>query len=197
MCSTYRPYARNLYDFIKKYSPQAEVLVHETWAYRSDDPRFTGKALKSGQPTTQEAMYQGLRQAYQTIAGELGTRIIPVGEAFHLADTDPVWGFKPELAADLTGAKYPALPGQVHSLHVGWRWGKDKLGNPNLERDGHHASIAGRYLGACVFYETLFVESVVGNSFVPKGLEAGYARFLQETAHRAVMAAGHPQAKSP
>ena len=38
--STYRPYAKNLRDFIKKNAPQAEVLMHETWAYRCDDPRF-------------------------------------------------------------------------------------------------------------------------------------------------------------
>jgi hypothetical protein len=28
----------------------------------------------------------------------------------------------------------------------------------------------------------------VGNTFVPKGLDADYARFLQQTAHRAVSA---------
>ena len=54
--------------------------------------------------------------------------------------------------------------------------------------DGHHANLAGEYLGACVWYEVLFGDSSVGNAFLPEGLEAGYARFLQETAHRAVQA---------
>ena len=48
--------------------------------------------------------------------------------------------------------------------------------------DGHHANVAGEYLGACVFYEFLYGDSVVGNPFVPKGLDANFARFLQETA---------------
>ena len=52
--------------------------------------------------------------------------------------------------------------------------------------DGHHASVAGEYLGGCVFYEVLFGETVVGNTFIPPGLDAAYARFLQETAHKAV-----------
>ena len=52
----------------------------------------------------------------------------------------------------------------------------------------HHANLAGEYLGACVWYEILFGESAVGNSYVPKGLDTEYARFLQETAHKAVQA---------
>jgi hypothetical protein len=55
--------------------------------------------------------------------------------------------------------------------------------------DGHHANAAGQYVGACVWYEVLFGPSVVGNTFVPKGLDPAYAKFLRETAHRAVTAA--------
>ena len=184
--ATYRPYARNLYDFIKKHAPRAEVLVHQTWAYRCDDPRFTKKPAKPGQPATQEAMYRELTGAYETIAAELGVRIIPVGDAFHLADADPTWGYKPASEGKTPQATYPALPDQLHSVHAGWRWGKDTLGKPVLQMDGHHAGVAGEYLGASVFYEVLFGETVVGNTFVPKGLDAAYARFLQQTAHEAV-----------
>jgi len=47
--------------------------------------------------------------------------------------------------------------------------------------------MAGEYLGACVFYEVLFGDIVVGNTFVPSGLDSAYAKFLQETAHQAVL----------
>jgi hypothetical protein len=184
--ATYRPYARQLHDFIKKHTPRAEVLVHQTWAYRRDDPRFAVKAPTPGEPATQEEMYHLLTRSYQTIAGELGARLIPVGDAFHLADTDPRWGFRPDTMFDVKKAKPPALPDQTHTLHVGWRWTKNKEGKDALSIDGHHASDAGQYLGACVWYEVLFGETVVGNPFLPKGMDAAYARFLQETAHRAV-----------
>ncbi len=69
---------------------------------------------------------------------------------------------------------------------MGWRWAQQKDGPPKLGMDGHHANTAGEYLGACVFYEVLFGESVVGNAFVPPGLDPAYAKFLQETAHQAV-----------
>jgi len=181
--ATYRPFAEQLRDYIKKYAPGATLLVHETWEYRCDDPRFAVKSPEPGEPATQQAMYDGLANAYRTIAAELGAHIIPVGDAFHMADTDPQWSYRPDTKFDFKNAKPPALPKQTHSLHMGWRWTKGKLG-----MDGHHASVAGQYLGACVFYEVLFGESVVGNKFAPPGLDPAYAQFLQETAHRAIMA---------
>ena len=180
--ATYRPYARRLYDIIRTNAPQAEVVMHETWTYRCDDPRFAAKAPKPGEPATQEAMYRGLTNAYRTIAGQLGVRLLPVGEAFYLADTDPKWGYRPDPEFNPKTAQSPALPDQAHSLNMGWRWDGKKL-----NFDGHHANVAGQYLGACVFYEVMFGESVVGNGFNPKRLDPDYARFLQETAHRAVL----------
>ncbi len=53
--------------------------------------------------------------------------------------------------------------------------------------DGHHANAAGEYIGASVWYEWLFAQSPVGNAYVPTGLDAACARFLQDTAHRAVI----------
>jgi hypothetical protein len=85
-------------------------------------------------------------------------------------------------------AQPPALPDQTHSLHIGWRWVGDE-GRKSLRMDGHHASPAGEYLGGLVFYEFLFGASAVGNGFRPEGMDADYARFLQETAHKAVESA--------
>ena len=183
---TYRPYAATLRDYIKQYAPQAELLVHETWAYRRDDPRFSTASPAPGEPATQEAMYRGIANTYRTIATELGARLIPVGDAFHRADTDPKWGYQVDTTFDFKLARPPALPGQTHSLHIGWRWVKQKDGQLKLSIDGHHASAAGEYLGACVFYEVLFGETVVGNPFIPLGIDPTYAQFLQETAHQAV-----------
>lgn len=182
--STYQPYATQLRDFIKKFAPKAEVVVHQTWPYRRDDPRFTKPA--PGQPATQQAMYEGLTKSYETIAAELGARIIPSGDAFNLANTDPAWGYQPDTKFDFKNAQPPALPDQTHSLNVGWQWKKGADGKTTLTMDGHHASPAGKYLAACVWYEFLFEESAVGNSFVPKEITADDATYLQKTAHTAV-----------
>lgn len=186
--ATYWPDARKLRDFVAANAPQAELLVHQTWAYRCDDPRFTRPPTEPGEPTTQKAMYDGLTKAYESIAAELGLRVIPVGRAFSMADTDAQWAYQPDRAFDPDRAVFPALPEQRHSLHVGWRWTRDARGKPRLGMDGHHAGVAGEYLGDCVFFEMLFGQSVVDVPYVPEGLDAAYARFLRETAHRAVQA---------
>ncbi len=183
---TYRPYAEQLRAFIAKHAPQAKLLVHQTWAYRCDDPRFTQPSGKAGEPATRQDMYRMLTNAYRTIAAELGARVIPVGDAFEMADTDEKWCYRPDTSFDFKNVRSPALPDQTHSLHVGWLWKKGKDGKLKFGMDGHHANVAGQYLGACVFYEVLFGESVVDNRFVPKGLDPAYARFLRETAHKAV-----------
>lgn len=191
--ASYRPFAGQLGDYVKRYAPGAKLLVHQTWAYRCDDPRFTRS--KAGSPASREAMYQGLSAAYRTVAAELGAGRIPVGDAFQRADTDPQWGYRPDKRFDFANARPPTLPDQTHSLHVGWRWTKQKDGRTTLAMDGHHANVAGEYLGACVFFETLFDESVVGNAYSPPGLDAPYGRFLQETAHQAVLAMRPGEAK--
>jgi hypothetical protein len=186
--ATYQPYAGILRDVVVKHAPQAKLLIHQTWAYRVDDPRFKVKDPKPGEPRTQEEMYRGLTAAYDRLATEFGAKIIPVGDAFFRADTDSQRGYRPDTKPfDTKTARRPLLPDQSHSLHVGWRWAKPKGGQEvTLGMDGHHANQAGEYLGACVWYEILFGESAVGSRFIPKGLDPAHARFLQETAHQAV-----------
>lgn len=185
---TYQPHADFLRDLITKHAPQAKLLIHQTWAYRVDDPRFAVKEPKPREPKTQEEMYRSLTAAYDKLATEFGAKIIPVGDAFFQADSDAKWGFKLDPKPyDAKTAKQPELPLQTHSLHVGWAWKKSKDGKKTvLSMDGHHANLAGEYLGACVWYEVLFGESPVGLSFIPKGLDTEYAAFLQRTAHQAV-----------
>jgi hypothetical protein len=172
---TYRPYAKQLHDYIKRQCPKSEVLIHETWAYREDDPLFK-KSL------SQQGMYWGLRGAYETIAGELGCRVIPVGDAFENARRDAAWkGVFPDPQFDAKTAKPPALPEQKHSLNRGYSWSEGKL-----KFDGHHANTAGEYLGAAVWFEFLFGHSVVGNSFVPPGMAPADVAILQKIAHQTV-----------
>jgi hypothetical protein len=185
--ATYRPFAAQLLEYVKKYAPDTTVLMHQTWEYRVDDSRFAQKAPKPGEPKSQDEMYRLLSSNYATIAQELGLKLIPVGDAFHLANHDPQWGFRPSTTPfDSKNAKPGELPDQTHSLNVGWNWKKGTDGQTKLTMDGHHANVAGEYLGACVWYEVLFGKSAVGNKFVPAGLDADYAKFLQTTAHRAV-----------
>ena len=185
--ATYHPFAKELSDFIRHNAPNAKLVLHETWEYRVDDARFSAKSPKAGEPRTQDEMYQGLSSAYATVAKELNVPRLPVGDAFHLANHDPKWGYHPVPFNSKT-AKEGELPDQTHSLNVGWKWKPGKDGKPALSMDGHHASTAGEYLGACVWYEGLFNKSVENNTFVPPGLDPADAAYLRGVAHKAVQA---------
>jgi hypothetical protein len=185
--ATYRPFAKQLSDYIRRHAPGATLLLHETWEYRADDPRFSPQTPKPGEPKTQDEMYAGLSSAYAIIAKELDVRRLPVGDAFHLANRDAQWGFHPMAKPfDPRQAKPGELPEQTHSLNVGWNWKKQADGTMKLNMDGHHANTAGEYLGACVWFEVLFGKSVEDNTFVPAGLDPAFARILRATAHLAV-----------
>lgn len=183
--NTYRPFAAQLRDIVKLHAPQSRLLVHQTWAYRSDDPWFVNPPKNTTNPVTQEEMYQKLLAAYFTVAAELEAGVIPVGNAFHLATQDEKWKFRPDTTFEFDKAKFPELPDQRYSLHTGWQW-KSQKSERKLTIDGHHANAAGEYLGSCVFYEILFDDDVRQNTFVPEGIDPQFAQFLRETAHRAV-----------
>lgn len=185
--ATFQPFGSWLADYVRQHAPSAKLLVHQTWAYRRDDPRFVEPPKSPTEPTTREAMHKGLVTAYQRLAEETGAGLLPVGAAFDLAERDEKWSYQSDAEFDFKAARPPALPMQTHSLHTGWRWVTVPSGQKVLRMDGHHASVAGQYLGACVWYEVLFGESCVGNSFVADGITSEYGRFLQETAHAAVV----------
>lgn len=175
--ATYRPYAAKLHAHLKRIQPTAEIVLHQTWAYRADAARF-GQIAPGKFAANQREMWTASRAAYWSVARELGTRIIPVGDAFWRVDSDSQWGFKAEHSFDEKKAEYPKLPNQEHSLHVGYRWNADK----KLGKDANHANVAGEYLGALVWYGTLFGDAPEKVRFVPPGVDAEFAAHLREVA---------------
>ncbi|GAB3321474.1 DUF4886 domain-containing protein [Larkinella ripae] len=180
---TYRPYARKLYDYIKKLQPNARIVFHQTWAYRSDADGF-GKIAGETLARSEQEMWAKSRAAYRTIARELGTSVIPTGDAFWQVSSDPQWGYQKDAHFEARNAQAPKLPNQDHSLHVGYAWNQDKLAF-----DSHHANDAGCYLGALVWYGFLFNESPVNLTFVPEKVPADFAAQLRKTAWKTVRAA--------
>ncbi len=188
--TTYYPFAPKLIEYIRERAPKSKILVHQIWAYRVDDPRFVPKN-EGKEPHTHQEMYEQVRKAYHSIAKEFELGIIPSGDAMFLADTSKSMGYRPDATFDFKNAKPPALPDQTHSLHVGWAWRKDDKGVSKLKIDGHHANSTGEYLLGCVWFETLFGESVLNNTYSPKRIESDYATFLREKAHEAVSNLDH------
>lgn len=179
--ATYRPFAPLLVAHLHSLRPDAEIVMHQTWAYRIDADKF-GQIAPKKNAADQREMYDRSRAAYWEVATELGLRVIPTGDAMWRAGSDPMWAFKPDLNFDPKTAVYPALPKQTHSLHVGYRWSPEK----KLTKDANHANVAGEYLGALVWYGFLFNESPEKLTFVPPGVDADFAVHLRKAAWQIV-----------
>jgi hypothetical protein len=189
---TYRPYARNLHDYIKSHAPQVHVVFHQTWAYREDDDEIFINGFD------QEKMFQGLTVAYHTVAQEIGIpRIIPVGNAFRLAAESPAWRYVKDPNYDFINPCHPELPDQTHSLHAGYSWRIALDGGDRLSLDSHHANTAGQYLGGCVWFEFFFGEDVRTLPYTPKTLDVDDAEFLRNIAHQTVAESILPAAWPP
>ncbi|MGY0035794.1 DUF4886 domain-containing protein [Pedobacter sp. NJ-S-72] len=64
---SYSPYAQKLYNYIKSLQPNAKIMIHQGWAYRSDAKKF-GRVAPEQLAKNQEEMWQKSRAAYHTIA---------------------------------------------------------------------------------------------------------------------------------
>ncbi len=183
--SNYQPYAKQLHDFIKSVQPNAEVVLHQTWAYRSDAKTFT-RVRPDYSAQNQQEMWEESRKAYHQTAKELGLRIIPTGDAFWKVSSDPQWGYKKDAAYDFTKPVFPNIPNQTNSLHTGYSWRKDKDGVDSLAFDPNHANEAGCYLGGLVWYGFLFNESPEKLTFAPPSVPAPFAAHLRKVAWQTV-----------
>lgn len=172
--------AHVLIEYIRKYAPNAEILVHQTWPYRDDYPGY-----KDG--FSRDKMYEGLTAAYQQLANQYGFRIIPSGDAFQMAQQTPQWTYKKDPDYDFENPRVGKLPKQEGSLYTGYLWRK-KDGKNQLQLDFKHANAAGKYLGACVWYEMLFGTPAPDNAKIAANLTPEEMASLREIAHRAVQA---------
>lgn len=173
---TFEPFGKNLYDYIKKYAPNSEVLIHQTWAYRADDELFDKPDLD------QSVMYQRLTENYQKLSTDCGgLRILPCGAAFQTARDSDKWNLKIG-EFDPKAAQHPALPDTKQSLNVGWKWQKGRDGKFRPNNDGHHAGPNGEYLAGLIWYGVLFGEDPREIKFVPEKVDPADAALLREFA---------------
>lgn len=155
---SYEPEGTQLIEFVRQHAPQAEIVVHETWAYRQGESR-----LRDWKITTDQ-MYADLSKAYAEFATRHGLRLIRSGDAFQLARKTPEWG-------DYTAEnKEAGVAASGKTLHV---------------KDGFHANDSGCYLLGCVWFETLFGKDARQIPFTPEPMKPEDAILLREIAHRA------------
>lgn len=183
---TYRPWINYLHELVSERAPQAQVVIHETWAYRVDSPALVQYGID------QATMHDRLTAAYADVARELGCRVLPCGTAFEKARRR--LKFVPDPAYDFANPRPLELPDQSRSLIAGhyWRTGNTGSGNAELGMDDRHGNEKGCYLANAVWYEMFTGRRPGLDRFCPPGVSADMLRLLSDTAHEAVMDRGGP-----
>lgn len=78
-CDSYQPFADKLVAFVRVHAPEAEVIIHQTWAYHPESSRLREWNI------TRAEMHEGLVDCYARLSEHLDVDIVPSGNAFYRA----------------------------------------------------------------------------------------------------------------
>ena len=143
------PYAGEIIKYIRQYQKNAEIIIQQTWAYRSDSPHFAEFGIG------QYEMYEKARDAYKELAERYQLRMIPTGDAVELFRArTPV-----KYQAPVRQVKYPEeAPGTAGDVVGCSFWQKDENGEYKLVTDTIHLNDAGQFMQAALWFAFLFDE---------------------------------------
>ncbi len=176
---SYFPYAKNIVDYVKKYCPNAKIMIQQTWSYRADAPRLSQWSI------SQEKMFELIKDAYNKAAQTLSLEQIPTGEAVYLARKDIVEKFVPVSKKDLSTYKYPDMPRQAGDIVGKYIWKKQK-GEMVLISDTIHLNKYGEYLQACVWFAKLYKKPASEIKYIPQNMSDKQAKAFQKIADEVV-----------
>ncbi len=161
-------YFSHMYEWLKQRCPKSQIIWHQTWAYQVGTTS-SGYATKDA---AQQAAYHERLYTYAEMITEKYPDLL-------LVNSGDAW-------AILREQGYDKLCNRLGKAVTG--------AEPHTGDNYHEGDIGGgQYLNACVWYEVLFGESCVGNTFVPNYTYGGQSmdmlitiEELQQAAHQAV-----------
>ncbi len=176
--ATFEPFAGELIKYIRKHQKNAKIVLHQTWAYRSDAPLLKKWGFD------QQGMYERIQSAYRNLADKYNLRMIPVGEAIQIFRAETPEKFQPfDLKAEY---KEPALPDYSKDPVGISLWQTTKAKGRHLHHDFSHLNDPGKYMQALVWYAFLFDEPVENIQFIPKKMNNATALLMQKCVDKAV-----------
>ncbi len=155
-------YFSHMYEWLKQRCPKSQIIWHQTWAYQV--------GTTSGGYVTKDAAQQAAYHERLYTYAEMITERYP---DLLLVNSGDAW-------AIIRDGGYDNL-----CARLGSKWSDTAPANSG---DNYHDGDigGGQYLNACVWYEVLFGESCVGNTFQPNYDILIDVATLQQAAHQAV-----------
>ena len=173
---SWTPWGDKLISLVREKQPKAEIVIQETWSYRSD-----AKSLARWKITGDE-MYRRLREVYRERAKHYGFRMIPMGDAVQIYRKLAPVKYVPPTQAELAKLKYPQTPEDRADTVGRDRWNK-KSGKWVFKLECNHLNRRGEYMQSCVWYGFLFGEDVEKIAYTPDYIKpAEDAKLLRKCA---------------
>ena len=174
------PWGDKLVAIVKEKQPQAKLLIHQTWSYRSNAPKLKQWGF------TQETMFGQVKKVVSDRARHFNCGVIPMGDAVQLwrKRTDKVTPLAMS-AGEIAKYEYPRLPpprtykGDVVGCY---RYNRKK----KLWRDVTHLNGDGNYLQGCVWFAALFGADANKIAYKPRFLTQKEAELIRRCAADAV-----------
>ena len=180
--ATYQPFADELIAYIRKYQPKAEIVIQQTWAYRTDSP-YLQPNPKAAWKFDQTGMYERIRASYAKLAEKYRFRVIPVGDAVQKYRKYTPVKYTPSVKVP----EYPAVPSGAGDIVGRGYWQKDaKTGRQHLKYDYIHLNSRGHYLQACLWFAFLYGEPVSKIAFVPRNIGKAENALIRKCAQEAL-----------
>lgn len=176
------PHATELIAYIRKFQPDAEIVIQQTWSYRSDNPRLDRWKMD------QNKMYELLEKNYRALAERNKFRIIPMGHAVQLTRKYCKTPFVEPDAKAIAALTHPdTLTMGDDVVGASYAWIKNKEGKMEYRRrDSIHLNDDGEYLQACVWYMFLFDKTAKDIPQIKKRLHPERAAELARIAEEAL-----------
>ena len=180
--ATYQPFADELIAYVRKYQPQAEIVIQQTWSYRSDHPNLLPNPGACWD-FDQAGMYERLRDAYRKLAERYRLRVIPAGDAVQKYRRYTPVKYRPATE----NPEYPALPSSAGDVVGSASWKTNsKTGERTLYCGKIHLNTLGKYLQACLWFSFLYGEPVDAIGFVPEGIGESDIALVRRCAQEAL-----------
>ena len=177
---TYYPWADTVISYIRKYNPNAKILIQQTWSYRADAPLLAQWGFDNA------GMYCRLKEAYSAFSAKTGFEIIPTGDAINFWRTDSKRKYHVLTSEERAAILPPDLPPMANDIVGRDFWRKDENGELVPGIDTNHLNFRGEYLQACVWYGKLFGENPENISYEHPDISRSECQFMRRCAKEAL-----------
>ena len=182
---TFYPYAENVYKYVKKRVPNAEIIVHQTWSYRCDHPNFLPTGTWGKEGIGQTEMFKRAEANYAELAKKFNLRVLPTGKAvqnYRAVEENP---FKPYSKEYLSTFRQPDVPSDKGDIVGKYSWGENsETKEMELKGDYIHLNARGEYMQSCLWFGFFFDKDPLEIKYVPNVISADEAKLLREVASK-------------